>query len=72
MLWKTEIIGRVPNNFHLSEIIAQKVSNNATKQSLGNNYFKFFNEHLKLGIIDKIEPEDYVSHIWIPHRPVIK
>ena len=33
---------------------------------------KVLNEQLKLGIIEKIEPTNYKSHIWIPHRPVIR
>ena len=52
--WKTDVIGRVPTNFHLSKIIAQKVSYNNSKQNLDNNYFKIFNKQLKLGIIKKI------------------
>ena len=50
--WKIEIIGRLPNNFHSSKIIAQKVSNN-TKQNLDNDYFKIFNDQLKLYIFEK-------------------
>ena len=72
MLWKTGVIERVPSNFHLSKIIAQKVSYNNSKQNLDNDYFKFFNEQLNLGIIEEIEPTNHKSQIWIPPRPVIR
>ena len=44
------------------------------RKGLVNKYQEVFDKQLEDGIIEevKVNPFDYDSHIWIPHRPVIR
>ena len=68
--WRQDILEKVPSNFNLAKVISKRVSRK--NGDMDDAYFEVFSEQMKLDIIEEITSEDADSHIWIPHRPVIK
>ena len=68
--WRQEVLSRVPSNFGLSKIIAQKVSLKNGK--LDEKYWEVFMEQLNLGIIQKLDNFTPSNHKWIPHRAIVR
>ena len=69
--WHEDILKRVPSNFKLAKLVAQKVSHK--NADLDQAYFDTFMEQKNLGIIEEIPPPKNPDNSkWIPHRPIIK
>ena len=70
--WNREVLRRVPSNYEISKIIARKVHFKNTGMEIDKAYLDVFGEQEKMGIIEKIEVADHNTHIWIPHRAVVR
>ena len=69
--WHEDILKKVPSNFKLAKLVAQKVSHK--NADLDQAYFDTFMEQKNLGIIEEIPPPKNPDNSkWIPHRPIIK
>ena len=72
--WYQDKINLVPSNHFVPLRVLDRPIDFLKRKGLVNKYQEVFDKQLEDGIIEevKVNPSDYDSHIWIPHRPVIR
>ena len=72
--WYPDKISQVKSNFNVTKSVLNKVIVDLKKRELFNEYDHIFKQQLEEGIIEEIDLNEVnvYSHIWIPHRPIIK
>ena len=72
--WYQDKINLVPSNHFVALRVLDRTIDFLKRKGLVNKYQEVFDKQLEDGIIEevKVNPSDYDSHIWIPHRPVIR
>jgi len=71
--WKNNI-SRVKPNFEVARAVVRKVVTNLHRDGLYDSYEAVLEQQVKGDILEPINLEDLNvdSHVWIPHRPVVK
>ena len=74
LLWKDEVIRKVPSNRKVALSVLDKVVKDLNKKELLSSSQAVFSQQLADDIIEEtdVHPDDYHKFIWIPHCPVIK
>ena len=70
--WNKDVLKKVPSNYDLSKAIAYSVHKRNTSSNISQAYLDAFAEQENLGIIERIDVKNPSSHIWIPHRAVVR
>ena len=72
--WHQEKINAVPSNHNIALKVLDRTLGQLRNKNLVAKYEAVFDQQLADGIIEeiKIDPSEYKTKIWIPHRPVIK
>jgi len=71
--WK-ENVTDVKSNFNISRAVVRKVVSNLHRDGLYDRYENVLQQQLEGDILEPISLDDIdvESHVWIPHRPVLK
>ncbi|KAF0301514.1 hypothetical protein FJT64_003138 [Amphibalanus amphitrite] len=69
-----DIVSQVPTNYDVAFATMKKVRQKLIKRQLADSYTAVFEQQLRDGIIEEINPKEPTSNqrVFIPHHPVVK
>lgn len=71
--WDESMLARVPNNYSICKVIAQRVHQKTVNQGFEKEYIKIFEDQLEAGIIEPLETNfDVSQHKFVTHRPIVR
>ena len=71
--WDHDMLKRVPHNYSVCKIVAQRVYQSTCKKGISADYLKIFQDQMDLNIIEPLPRRFDVNDFkFITHRPIVK